>query len=124
MAWGRRAVAHTDAKSSDAYVFANAAGEIVQRGNFTDEPYFNNAIEQYENYASSEGCIRFARESAEYNTVQHSIAESSDIATSTPLPQIVLVGEWMHESVLKVVDQLRAQLHTPVAKSTPWWKFW
>ncbi|MES2039609.1 MAG: hypothetical protein V4495_17410 [Pseudomonadota bacterium] len=124
VAWGRRAVAHTGAKSSDEYVIANAADEIVKRANFTHDPYFNNAIEQYENYASSEGCIRFARESAEYNAVQRSIAEGSDITTSTPLPQIVLVGEWTHESVLKVVDQLRASLHTPVAKSTPWWKFW
>jgi hypothetical protein len=92
-AWGQQVVAHTGAKSWDEFVFANAAGEILRRGSFLKDPYFIGALELYARCSSYEGCIRFARESAQYNVVQRSIAEGKNVATSTPHPQIMLVDE-------------------------------
>lgn len=123
-AWGQRAVSHTGAKSSNEYVFANGAGEILRRGNFTNDAYFKSALELYDRYSPYEGCIRFARESATYNTVQNSIAGGHNVSTSTPLPQITFVDEFTAESLVKVIDKLRAPTSVPIAKAKTWWKFW
>ncbi|MFZ6873356.1 hypothetical protein ACO0LF_14980 [Undibacterium sp. Di27W] len=123
-AWGQRAVSHTGAKSSNEYVFANGAGEILRRGSFKNDAYFNSALELYDRYSPYEGCIRFARESAAYNTVQNSIASGHDVSTSTPLPQIAFVDEFTAEGLVKIIEKLRVQTSAPTVKAKAWWKFW
>ena len=121
IAWGRVLLAGMGIRFAPEYTCFNGAGEVIESGRLTDQPYFAAATAAADRYAGTPGFKLLALMAAEVHAVNELLNEGSkpeNLATAPP-------ALFMEPPTPAGMERARWHLSHGLSKpKKPWWRFW
>jgi hypothetical protein len=134
-AWGGAFLDGLGVRFGTDYLCFDAAGEVIESGRLTDQPYFAAAVRLVPQYSRTPGFQRFVLMSADVNSVNSALHAGSK-------PENLVMGPaafFMAAPTAAGMDKARRLLsqrasgggkpgssaaREPAATKKPWWRFW
>jgi hypothetical protein len=135
-AWGRVFLGGLGVQFSPNYLCFNGAGDVIESGRLSEQPYFVAAMDLVPRYARSPGFQRLALMSADVNAVNDLLHAGSkpenlvmspaafflEAATPAGLAKAQQLLADRARSSGKASSRASPKAEAPAAK--PWWRFW
>jgi len=118
---------------SPDYLCFNGAGDVIESGLLTEQPYFMAAMSLVKQYARTSGFPRFALMSSDVNAVNSALNAGSKAENLVMAPAALFMEAATPEGIEKARKLLAQRVGasgkaggsrraTPLNK--PWWRFW
>ena len=121
IAWGRVLLDGLGVRFSPEYTCFNGAGEVIETGRLTDQPYFAAATSAAARYAGTPGFRRLALMAAEVYVVNDLLNKGSQPENLVTTPPALFMEAPTPAGMEKVRQHL-TQLTG--GRKKPWWRFW
>lgn len=133
-AWGRGFLDGMGVQFGPDYLCFNAAGEVIESGTLTDQPYYAAAVRLLPQYVRSPGFQLFALMSADVNTVNSMLNAGSkpeNIAMGpaaffleAPTPAGMAKAQRLLSEHVSAGQRDGSSTRQPTTDKKPWWRFW
>ncbi|HEY2784503.1 MAG TPA: hypothetical protein VGJ05_05955 [Fimbriiglobus sp.] len=135
IAWGRVFLDGLGLQFSSDYLCFNGAGDVIESGLLTAQPYFAAAIALAPKYARSPGFPKFALMSADVNAVNSALHAGSKpenlvmgpsalfMEVTTP-SGIEKAQQYLSKHVASSTKASHSESVTETSATKPWWRFW